>query len=71
VIGDSEQPEPDEPVSQHGALSSLLFYAWSHGRNFTRRQIAAWLEAAGFERVETHRNERSPWRVVVIGRVPG
>jgi SAM-dependent methyltransferase len=71
VIGDSERPEPDEPVSQHGALSSLLFYAWSHGRNFSRREIAAWLEEAGFDRVEVHRNERSPWRVVVIGRVSG
>jgi SAM-dependent methyltransferase len=71
VIGDSERPQPDEPVSQHGALSSLLFYAWSHGRNFSRHEIAAWLEEAGFDDVEVHRNERSPWRVVVIGRVPG
>jgi hypothetical protein len=26
------------------------------------------MEAAGFVGVETHRNERSPWRVVVVGR---
>jgi SAM-dependent methyltransferase len=70
VIGDSERPEPGEPVSQHGALSSLLFYAWSHGRNFNRREIAAWLEDAGFEEVRVHRSERSPWRIVVIGRAP-
>jgi SAM-dependent methyltransferase len=71
VVGDSERPHPDEPVSQHGALSSLLFYAWSHGRNFHRREIAAWLEETGFGEVEAHRNERSPWRIVVIGRAPG
>ena len=71
AIGDSERPAPGEPVSQHGALSSLLFYAWSHGRNFHRREISRWLDDAGFEQVEVHRNERSPWRIVVIGRAPG
>jgi SAM-dependent methyltransferase len=71
VIGDSERPQPGEGVSQHGALSSLLFYAWSHSRNFNRREIAGWMEDAGFGDVRTHRNERSPWRVVVIGRVAG
>jgi SAM-dependent methyltransferase len=70
VIGDTERPDPGEPVSQHGALSSLLFYAWSHSRNFTRAEVAGWLEDAGFEEVSVHRNERSPWRVVVVGRVP-
>ncbi len=72
VIGDSERPEPREALSpgasRQGALSSLLFYAWSHGRNFHRTEIVRWLEDAGFERVEVHRNERSPWRIVVIGR---
>jgi SAM-dependent methyltransferase len=71
VIGDSARPEPGESVSEHGAISSLLFYAWSHSRNFTPSEIAGWLEEAGFAGVEVHRNERSPWRVVVIGRVPG
>lgn len=66
VIGDTEQPDPGDPG--HGALSSLLFYAWSHGRNFTRHEIAAWLEDAGFADVQVHRNERSPWRIVVVGR---
>ena len=70
VIGDSERPEPGEPVSQRGALSTLLFYAWSHGRNFSRAEIAGWLADAGFVDVTVHRNERSPWRIVVIGRVP-
>ena len=68
VIGDSARPEPGEPVSEHGAISSLLFYAWSHSRNFTPSEIRAWMEGAGFEQVDTHRNDRSPWRVVLVAR---
>ena len=68
VIGDSARPEPGEPVSEHGAISSLLFYAWSHSRNFKPSEIRDWMEDAGFTGVQTHRNERSPWRVVVVGR---
>jgi SAM-dependent methyltransferase len=68
AIGDSARPEPGEEVSEHGAISSLLFYAWSHSRNFTPSEIRAWMEEAGFGEVETHRNERSPWRIVVVGR---
>lgn len=68
VIGDSARPEQGAEVSQHGAISSLLFYAWSHSRNFKPSEIRAWLEEAGFAQVDVHRNERSPWRVVVIGR---
>jgi SAM-dependent methyltransferase len=68
VIGDSARPEPGEGVSEHGAISSLLFYAWSHSRNFKPSEIRTWMEEAGFDRVEVHRNERSPWRVVVVGR---
>ena len=68
VIGDSARPEPGEPVSEHGAISSLLFYAWSHSRNFKPSEIRGWMEEAGFHEVEVHRNERSPWRVVLTGR---
>ena len=68
VIGDSARPEPGEQFSEHGAISSLLFYAWSHSRNFRPSEIRAWMREAGFEEVETHRNERSPWRIVVVGR---
>ena len=70
VVGDSARPEPGEPVSEHGAISSLLFYAWSHGRNFAASEIAAWLDEAGFADVAVHPNERSPWRVVVVGTAP-
>jgi SAM-dependent methyltransferase len=66
VIGDTEQPDPGDPG--HGAFSSLLFYAFSHGRNFSRDEIAGWLAEAGFADVRVHRNERSPWRIVVVGR---
>jgi SAM-dependent methyltransferase len=68
VIGDSARPEPGEDVSEDGAISSLLFYAWSHSRNFKPSEIRGWMQQAGFADVETHRNERSPWRVVVVGR---
>jgi SAM-dependent methyltransferase len=68
VVGDSARPEPGEPVSEHGAISSLLFYAWSHSRNFRPSEIRGWMADAGFADVATHRNDRSPWRVVVVGR---
>ena len=68
VIGDSARPEPGEQVSEHGAISSLLFYAWSHSRNFKPSEVRSWMRDAGFREVEVHRNERSPWRVVVVGR---
>jgi SAM-dependent methyltransferase len=68
VIGDSARPEPGEPVSEHGAISSLLFYAWSHSRNFKPSEIRAWMQEAGLQEVRVHRNDRSPWRVVVVGR---
>ena len=70
AIGDSERPDPSGSGPQHGALSALLFYAWSHGRNFVREEVAGWLEEAGFSEVEVHRNERSPWRIVVTGVAP-
>jgi SAM-dependent methyltransferase len=70
VIGDSARPEPGEQVSEYGAISSLLFYAWSHSRNFAPSEISGWMEEGGFTQVESHRNERSPWRVVVTGRAP-
>jgi SAM-dependent methyltransferase len=68
VIGDSARPEPGDQLSPHGAVSSLLFYAWSHSRNFAPSEVRGWLEQAGFEDVEVHRNVRSLWRMVVTGR---
>jgi ubiquinone/menaquinone biosynthesis C-methylase UbiE len=68
VIGDSARPEPGDELSPHGAVSSLLFYAWSHSRNFSPSEVSAWMRDAGFEDVEVHRNVRSLWRMVVTGR---
>lgn len=68
VIGDAASPEPGEPVSEPGAISSLLFYAWSHGRNYKPSQMRSWMEDAGFEEVKVHRNLLMMWRVVLIGR---
>jgi len=68
VIGDSARPEPGDQLSPHGAVSSLLFYAWSHSRNFAPSEVSRWMREAGFEDVEVHRNVRSLWRMVVTGR---
>ena len=68
LVGDSERPDPGAAVPQGGALSSVLFYAWSHGHNFSGPEIADWLRAAGFRAVAALRNERTPWRIVVTGR---
>ena len=68
LVGDAAAPEAGEPPSQHGAISSLLFYAWSYGRNFTPSEIRTWVEQAGFEEVSVHRNLLALWRVVVVGR---
>jgi cyclopropane fatty-acyl-phospholipid synthase-like methyltransferase len=68
VIGDAAQPEAGERGSERGAISSLLFYAWSHSRNFRPSEIAGWMRDAGFEDVKVHRNLLARWRVVVIGR---
>jgi SAM-dependent methyltransferase len=68
VIGDSARPEPGGQMSAHGAVSSLLFYAWSHSRNFSPSEVRGWIEDAGFEDVQVHQNVRSLWRMVVVGR---
>ena len=68
VIGDSARPEPGDELSPHGAVSSLLFYAWSHSRNFSPSEVSGWMREAGFEEVDVHRNVRSLWRMVVTGR---
>jgi SAM-dependent methyltransferase len=68
VIGDSARPEPGGTMSAHGAVSSLLFYAWSHSRNFSPSEVRGWFEDAGFEDVQVHQNVRSLWRMVVVGR---
>jgi SAM-dependent methyltransferase len=69
VVGDSEKPVPGSP-SELGAFSSLLFYAWSGGRNFEAGEVVSWFEDAGFADVTVHRNPTSPWRIVVVGSNP-
>ena len=66
VIGETERPEPGEPVHQQGALSGLLFYAMSRARTYTRMEMVGWLHDAGFPRVELQRSEARPWRVVLV-----
>ena len=68
VIGDTAGAEPGEEWAEGGAMSSLLFYAWSHSRNFTRSEITAWLDDAGFGNVEVHLTPLAPWRILVVAR---
>jgi ubiquinone/menaquinone biosynthesis C-methylase UbiE len=68
VIGETERVEPGEPVTRVGALSALLYFASSGTRNYTRGEIADWLDEAGFGAIEISRNERSPWRLVYVAR---
>jgi SAM-dependent methyltransferase len=70
VIGDSAAPEPDQTMSEHGAISSILFYAWSHGRNFRPSEMRGWLVDAGFVNIESQFNPAAPWRIVVTARRP-
>ncbi len=68
VIGDTAGAEPGEEWAEGGAMSSLLFYAWSHSRNFTRSEITAWLSDAGFGDVAVHLTPLAPWRILVVAR---
>jgi SAM-dependent methyltransferase len=68
VIGDTARPETTGEVHPQGAISSLLFYAWSHSRNFSPSEVRGWLDEAGFSDVDVHRNVRSPFRMVVTAR---
>jgi hypothetical protein len=70
VVGDTARPEPGGEWSENGAVSSLLFYAWSHGRNFSPSEIRGWLAEAGFESLEVHRTPLTPWRILVVARAP-
>ena len=69
VIGDSARPEPGDQCPPHGAVSSLLFYAWSHSRNFTALggARAGWRRRASRRSRCTATSARS-WRMVVTGR---
>jgi SAM-dependent methyltransferase len=70
VIGETERPQPGDPVHQMGALSGLLFYAMSRARTYTRTEMTGWMHDAGFPRIEVQRSEQSPWRVVLVAPAP-
>lgn len=70
VIGETERPQPGDPVHQMGALSGLLFYAMSRACTYTRTEMTGWMHDAGFPRVEVQRSEHSPWRVLLVAPAP-
>ena len=51
-----------------GAVSALVYFVSSGTRNYTRREIAGWLERAGFQAIEVHHSQTTPWRLVYLAR---
>jgi SAM-dependent methyltransferase len=70
IVGDTDRPAPDEPVSQVGALTGLAFYVESRSRTYSLEEIEGALAEAGLGSVRVHRNERSPWRIVIAASAP-
>ena len=69
VIGDSARPEPGGQMSAHGAVSSLLFYAWSHSRNFAPSEVRGWMRGGRVRgRARCTATCARLWRMVVTGR---
>jgi 2-polyprenyl-3-methyl-5-hydroxy-6-metoxy-1,4-benzoquinol methylase len=68
VVGETERTEQGESASLNGAMSGLVYFASSGTRNYTRRELAGWLEQAGFSTVDVHRSEASPWRLLYLAR---
>ena len=68
VVGETERTEPGEPVSLNGAMSGLVYFVSSATRNYTRKELTLWLGEAGFARVQVHRSEHSPWRLLYVAR---
>jgi SAM-dependent methyltransferase len=68
VIGETERPDPGNPASVNGAVSGLVYFASSGTRNYSARELLAWLGEAGFAEVAVHRNEVSPWRLLYVAQ---
>jgi ubiquinone/menaquinone biosynthesis C-methylase UbiE len=66
VIGETEHNEPGEAPSLVGAASAIVYLASSGTRNYSSRELRAWLRQAGFAGVEVHRAQRSPWRLLYL-----
>jgi SAM-dependent methyltransferase len=68
VIGETERTAPGETPSVIGAVSALVYYASSGTRNYTREEIAGWLQQVGFRDVEVQRGSRTPWRLLYVAQ---
>ena len=66
MIGETEHGEPGEVPPLASAASAVVYFASSGTRNYTSRELRAWLRQAGFQGVEVHRAERSPWRLLYL-----
>ena len=68
VIGETERTEQREAPSLNGAMSGLVYFASSGTRNYTKRELTGWLGDAGFQEVDVHRSDTSPWRLLYVAR---
>ena len=66
MLGETERTEPGQPASLNGAMSGLVYFVSSGTRNYTRHELVGWIEQAGFDNVEVHRSEASPWRLLYV-----
>jgi hypothetical protein len=66
VIGDTERPGPEQSSTTVGALMGLGYYTASRAHNYSVAELEGCLREAGFNRVAVHRNERSPWRILLV-----
>jgi SAM-dependent methyltransferase len=71
VIGETEPGTPGQTPEVIGAASALVYFVSSGTRNYTRLEIAGWLERAGFEAIEVRRSQAAPWRLIYLARATG
>jgi SAM-dependent methyltransferase len=66
VVGETARGEPGEVPTRAGSASAIVYFASSGTRNYSASELRAWLRQAGFQSVEVHRAERSPWRLLYL-----
>ena len=71
VIGETEPGTPGQTPEVIGAASALVYFVSSGTRNYTRLEIAGWLERAGFEAIEVRHSQAAPWRLIYLARATG
>ena len=68
VIGETRRADPGEAQSLDGAMSGLVYFVSSGTRNYSRAELAAWLEQAGFRDVRVSSGEGAAHRLIYLAR---